>query len=214
MKGVGETTETFLERTEVAAFLVAGALLTVYAILNGIAAFTETAYPTVENVVGPAGFVVGFVGLLALYPSLADQRPTSARAGAICATLGAVGFSVVVVTSFGRLVGVLSPDPPGWYPLLLGALLVGMLVGFAGFGVASLRSGAHSPVVGLLLFCPPVIFTVMLSGVVHSIVAGAVANFLISSAQAVVYLSIGTTLRGGVTSAASNPRSVTRPSIE
>lgn len=214
MMGVGETTETFPERTEDTAFIVAGALLTVYAILNGIAAFTEMAYPTVENVVGPAGFVIGFVGLLALYPSLVEQRPTSARAGALGATLGAVGFSVVVVTSLGKLAGVLPPDPPSWYPILLGALLVGMLVGFAGFGVASLRSGVHSPAFGILLFGPPLIFTVMLSGVVHSIVAGAVANFLISSGQAVVYLSIGSTLLGRTARVATNPRSATWPSVE
>lgn len=214
MMGVGETTETFPGRTEATAFLVAGSLLAIYAILKGIAAFTETAHPTAENVVGPAGFVVGFIGLLALYPSLVERRPDSARAGAIAATIGAIGFTAVVVTSLGRLAGVLPPDPPGWYPILLGALLAGMLFGFAASSVASLRSGTHSPVVGLLLFGPPVIFAVMLSGVVHSIVADAVANFLISSGHAVVYLLIGTTLRAGGARAASNPRSVTRPSIE
>lgn len=214
MKGVGETTGTVVERTGATAFLAAGGLLTVYAVLNGVAAFTETAHPIVENVVGPAGFVVGFVGLLAMYPSLSRGHPIVARVGAIGATLGVVGFSVVVVTSLGRLGGVLSPDPPGWYPLLLGALLIGILVGFAAFGIGSLRSGAHSPVVGLLLFGPPVIFTVMLSGAAHSIMADSVANFLISSGQAVVYLSIGATLQGEAARAGSDYRSVTRPSLE
>jgi hypothetical protein len=49
---------------------------------------------TVEQKGLEVGYVIGFLGLLGLYPTLADRRPWLARAGAVAAILGVVAFSV------------------------------------------------------------------------------------------------------------------------
>ena len=46
-----------LEKQTPALFLTAGGLLVVYGILNGMEAFFDIAYPTLQNIFGPAGFV-------------------------------------------------------------------------------------------------------------------------------------------------------------
>lgn len=192
-----------VERWSPALFLFAGVLLVGYAALNGLAAVTETAYTTVEDVVGPAGFVLGFVGALGLYPALADRSPTVARTGAVCLGLGAAGFSVITMNGITVLAGGQAVASTG-APLLLVAL--GMIPGYVAFGVASRRSGQVSRTVGLLLFGPAVIFTVMLFQPpvygalgLFSEATMAWSNFVISAGQAAAHLVIGYTLRASAT---------------
>lgn len=166
----------------------------VYAVLNGIAAFTNGAYPTVENVVGPAGFLLGFVGLLGLYPTLADRSATVTRVGAGAAALGAAGFTAIAVVNVGVLAGVLPAEPPVLAAVLLAPIVIGMIPGFLAFGVASLRSDVHSTAVGLLLLAPPAIFAVMLAGAATGH-ASAWSAFAISAGQAFAHLAVGYVLR-------------------
>lgn len=182
-------------------YLIAGVLLVGYATLNGVAAFTDTAYVAVENVVGPAGILLGFVGLLGLYPRLADRSPTLARIGAVCVCLGAVGFSVITFVGLAALAGA----EPGSVPvvmLVLGA--VGMIPGYLSFSLASLGDEEQLQTVGFLLLVPAVVFTAMLlqpfaySAVgMFSETTMAWSNFAISSGQAVAHLAIAYTLRAG-----------------
>lgn len=189
---------TRLERWSSSAFLAAGGLLTVYAALNGLAAFTDTAYLMLEDVVGPGGFVFGFIGLLGLYPALSDRCPRLARAAALFVTLGAVGFSAITVSNIGELVGIGSGSSAAWFPVAMGMVIVGMALGYLSFGVTSLRAGVHPRLVGLLLLLPSLVFTVMAIGGATGI-ATATGAFLISSAQAVIHLSIWRMLPEGVT---------------
>jgi protein-S-isoprenylcysteine O-methyltransferase Ste14 len=80
-----------LERWSATLFLIAGGVLIVYAALTGLEAFLDI---TVEQKGLEVGHVIGFLGLLGLYPTLADRRPWLARAGAVAAILGVVAFSV------------------------------------------------------------------------------------------------------------------------
>lgn len=197
-----------LERWSPTLFLSAGVLLVGYAALNGIVAFTDMAYVTVENVVGPAGFVLGFVGLLGLYPELVDRSPTLARAGAICVSLGAVGFSVITMQGLAVLAGLESTSAPG---LLLLLVAVGMIPGYLSFGVATSRSSAGVRTVGLLLFLPAVVFAGMLSqpfvyaelGLLSE-TSMAWSNFGISCVQAMAHLAIGYELWSRTTQIPSN----------
>ncbi len=190
-----------LERWSPTSFLLAGALLVGYAALNGIAAGTDAAFETVADVVGPAGLLLGLVGLLGLYPGLADRRPRLARAGAGGAALGAVGFSAITLGGLGALVGV---EPPGWLAGFVLPAALGMIPGYLAFGVARLRAGARSPAAGRLLLAPAVVFAAMLSQAVlfvrfglFSETAMAWSAVAISGGQAVAHLAIGYRLRAG-----------------
>ncbi len=197
MRRVNTSHWTTLERWSPTAFLAAGGLLTVYATLNGLAAFTDTAYVMVENIVAPTGFVFGFLGLLGLYPTLSDRCPRLARVAALFVTLGAVGFSVIAVSNIGELVGIGAGGSAAWFPVAMGMVAVGMGLGYLSFGVTSLRAGVHPRLVGLLLVVPSLVFAVMAIGGVTG-AATATGAFLISSAQAVIHLSIWRMLPEGV----------------
>lgn len=189
----------WLERRSPALFLAAGVLLVGYAARNGIVATTGAAGAPGSDVLGPAGFVLGFVGLLGLYPALVDRRPALARVGAGCATLGAVGFAAITLHGLAAIAGVASPSVPGG---LLLAVAVGMLAGYPSFAAATRRGADGARTVGLLLVLPAVVFGAMLS---QPFVYGALgvfsestmawSNVGISSAQALAHLAIGYTLR-------------------
>lgn len=191
-----------LERRSPRLFLLAGILLLGYAALNGLVAFTDMAYVAVEDVVAPAGLVLGFLGLLGLYPGLVDQNPTLAKIGAVCVSLGAAGFSVITLQGLAVLAGLEATSVPGIL-LLVGA--VGMIPGYLSFGVATVRASVDRRTVGLLLLLPAVVFAAMLSqpfvyagfGVLSETTM-AWSNFGISSAQAVAHLAIGYKLRGRI----------------
>lgn len=190
--------ELAVPRWSPALFLFAGVLLVGYAALNGIAAATEAAYTTVEDAVGPAGFALGFVGALGLYPVVADRSPILARAGAVCLGLGLVGFSAITMNGLAMIAGVESVVPSSGLLLLV---VAGMVPGYLLFGVASHRTDADSQTVGLLLLGPAAVFTAMLFQPlvyewfgVFSETTMAWSNFAISAGQAATHLAIGYTL--------------------
>lgn len=81
-------------------FLVGGASLVGYATLLGAGLFLDTSYSFVREVIlGPAGYVLGFLALLGLYPVLVDRNPKLARVGAVFAALGAVGWFGIFLLS-------------------------------------------------------------------------------------------------------------------
>lgn len=188
-----------LGRWSPALFLLGGVLLVGYAALNGIAAYTDEAFVMVEDVLGPAGFLLGFVGAFGLYPGLVDRDAALSRLGALCLLIGITGSSAVTVHGIAVLAGVTAGNPP--LALLL-VVAVGMILGYASFALASLRDEAYTRTVGLLLFLPAVVFAAMLSQPLVYGLLGALSrttmawsNFGISSGQALAHLAIGYTLR-------------------
>lgn len=179
-----------LERWSPTLFLLAGGILTVYAAINGMNAFTEmTLNPTGNGL----GFLFGFLGLLGLYPSLADRSPWLARVGAAGAVLGAVAFSVFTVNTLAELLGLVSGDPPAW-SLFVVLATTGFVLGYLSFGVASLRSGVHPRTVGLVLLMPATVIIVMFAHMVAGYESPATV-FVISSGQAMGHLAIGGSLQ-------------------
>lgn len=191
-----------LERTRSTLFLAAAGLLFVYASLNGLAASGQ-GYALLEDVVGPAGFAVGFVGLVGMYPSLADRSPLLAPLGAGCAALGAVGFTAIAGVSAAQLAGV---APPSWAGFLLVPAAIGMLVGYPAVSIASVRAGVPARTAALFAL-PAVIFAVMLAQAALYVQSGLFSAttvqwsaVAISTGQAVGHLAIGYTLRRDGTS--------------
>lgn len=167
-----------------------------YAATNGLVAFTDL---TVEPTVFQAAYIAGFLGLLGLYPRVADQCPWLARVGAAAAALGVIAFTVFAASNLVELAGIASGEiPAGSVFTAMG--LASFVVGYLTVGAAVLRSGAYSRTVGILLLIPGVIIVLMFA----SIVAGVTSPesvFVVSAGQAMTHLAIGSTLRAETRSA-------------
>jgi hypothetical protein len=184
----------WLEARSPTLFLVGGGLVVVYAGLHGIEAATDM---VMKPNPFEFGYVIGFLGLLGLYPTMVDERPWLARAGAVAAVLGIVALTAFTVIHLADLAGLFSSDPaamPSWFNVFIPLALIGFVVGYLAFGVASLRSGVHSRTVGLLLLVPGLIVVWMIiqttAGYFDELTA-----FVVSAGEAMAHLAIGTTLR-------------------
>lgn len=186
-----------LEKRTPTLFLAAGGLLVVYGILNGMEAFLDMGYSSVQNVFGPAGFVLGFIGLLTLYWVLDERHPILTRIGAVSVILGVIGFSAIVVVNVGVLAGIVSVEPSTWTAIFVILSAIGMLPGFLSFAVAALQTDVYPRSVGLLLLAPPIIFATMVVGASVGYTP-AWSAFVISGGQAVAHLAIGHTLRNSL----------------
>lgn len=180
----------WVERWSPWLYLIAGAVLAAYAALNGVVAFTDMA---MEPTVFQAGYIAGFLGLLGLYPGLADQRPWLARAGAGAAALGVIAFSLFTVSNLAELMGIASGNPPGWGAFAIMAA-IGFVVGYLVTGVAAIRSEVYSRAVGFLLLLPGVIIILMFASMGTG-VASPESVFVVSAGQAMTHLAIGSALK-------------------
>lgn len=170
-------------------YLAAGAVLSAYAALNGLLAFTDV---SVEADVFQAGYVLGFLGLLGLYPRLADRSPWLARIGGSTALLGLVAFSVFTANRLAELGGLASGNPPGW-AIFTAMAAAGFVVGYLAVGAAALRTGAYPRIVGLLLLLPAIIIVLMFATMATGLVSPE-SVFVVSAGQAMTHLAIGATL--------------------
>jgi hypothetical protein len=172
-------------------FLIAGALVVVYAGLHGIEAVTDI---VLEPNPFEFGYVVGFLGLLGLCLTLADETPWFARVGALAAVLGIIGLSAFTVLHLAVLAGVVARGGPAWFGIFIPLPLIGFVVGYLSIGIASLRANIHSRTVGLLLLTPGVIVLVMIVQIFMGWTSQLQA-FVISAGEAMAHLAIGATLK-------------------
>lgn len=186
-------------------FLIGGLLLGVYTFMNGMKTFLDMGAPFVNDVlIGPAGFFLGFIALLGLYPSVADGSPILAKAAAGLAGLGAVGWLLAAVR---RLVQHSAGSVPGWLEAVGLLIPVGFGLGFLAFSVASFRSDGHARIVGLVLLLP--LFGVFLNFAVKAAgISIPVGRVLINFWFAVAFLTIGATLRTSLTAIGGTEPSV------
>lgn len=179
-----------VERWSPRLYLIAGAVLAVYAALNGVVALTDMA---IAPNVFQAGYIAGFLGLLGLYPGLADQRPWLARAGAGAAALGVIAFSVFTASNLAELIGIASGNPTGWGAFAIMGT-IGFVVGYLAVGIVVIQSEVYSRAVGLLLLMPGVIIILMFASMATG-VASPGSVFVVSAGQAMTHLAIGSTLK-------------------
>ncbi len=195
MAHVSEQQGKRLESRSGTLFLAAGVLVVFYAGLHGIEAASDM---VLEPNPFEFGYVVGFLGLLGLYPAVADESPWLARAGAGAALLGMIGLSAFTVLHLAELAGVVtpssSPEQPGYFGVFTLFALTGFVVGYLSIGVASLRRNVHSRTVGFLLLAPGIIVVVMIVQIVIGWTSQLQA-FVISAGEAMAHLAIGATLR-------------------
>lgn len=148
-----------LEKWDATVFLVAGGLLFVTTAINALDVFTPIATQegillTIEGATGFGGVVLFFVGLLGLYPRLADAEPRLAGAGLLLAIGPGIFFFglLVVCSGFATLLDI--PSLKALIPsfsLITATILVSFTIALTLFGVCSLRASVPSRTVGGLL---------------------------------------------------------------
>lgn len=181
-----------LERKSPTLFLIAGAILVVHAVHHGLEAFVDVHYPLHHEVpFGVAGMILGFVALLGLYPRVVDRTPKLARAGAVFAILGAVGWFVTGATALAEDLGM---TPPAWLGAFGLLIFLGIILGYLAFSVASLRTTALSRTTGLALLTPLLVMAMNIS-IVQLGYSSPEGQFAVSSGFALAHLAIGGALR-------------------
>lgn len=141
------TVWTLLERWSPTAFLAAGGLFVLPTAIFGFEAATGAG-----NVVSPAVIfvllLVVFVGLLGLYPRLAEAGSALARGG-----VGLLAVTAAIIISTLAIIAIptgLTLGKPHILTLVT-TVVGGSILTLGAFGVASLRTGVHSRLVGSAL---------------------------------------------------------------
>ncbi len=180
-----------LEQWSSTAFLIGGviligsAALAGYDVING----TDVRLPLGQAFIG-AGWAVALIGLLGLYPRLADRSRWLARAAAAFTVIGILGYGVMSVVSFAAFAGFLGSELETIAPLFLPVVLIGTLLTFPLMSAASFRTDTYSQPVNILLLAPPVIFLVNVFTPTPAEVV-----FVIVVALIIVYVTLGYRLR-------------------
>lgn len=138
------------ERWRSVAFLLGGGVFVIDTLLvaSHVAAGTEpSAFG--QALVGTA-WTASFIGLLGMYPSLADQSRRLARVGGVCGVIGGITMAVMAIVSLGYATGMLPGGLSDVGMYFLPGVAIGIVLGFGSFSVASLRADGYSRIVGLL----------------------------------------------------------------
>ena len=172
-------------------FLVGGGLLVGHAAMSAVHAFTDI--PTPPDVFVTTGHFVALVGLLGLYPVLANGTRRLAWAAAAAGAVGLLSWFVMTVTRFFELVGIVSSLGDALPEPFFLVVLASTILTYVLFGVATLRVDS-SWTVGLLVLAPGGLTTAL---VVDSALTGvsALDGVFIGGGLALSMLALGYTLR-------------------
>lgn len=163
-----------------------------HATMLGIQAFSNLTTP--PDVFGPAGHLVALLGLVGLYPVLADRTPTVARVAGVVASVALVSWAVMVVTRFLAVAGVVSSVSDVLPSIFFMLVFATTILTYVLFGVATLRVSDSSRVVGLLVLAPGVLILVALVGSTIASVT-ALGGLVIGGGLALSMLVLGHILR-------------------
>lgn len=188
----------WFESRRVALFVLAGASLVVFTVVTVAQALTSPdSYAEAREFFRSVGFLFGLLGLLGLYRSLARRRSRIGGAGVLFVVLGVLGLSISAVWSLAQFAGLATTTLVPTVVLLVLELL-GVVLGYLAFVVATLRSDVYPRTLGLLLLVPVLVFA-----------AGAVLPEVLGSFRAVrlqpvlalflalTHLAVGSLLRAG-----------------
>lgn len=128
-----------LERWSPRLFIIAGAVLIIFASHSALQTFTGTTYPVVQELIAPFGFWLGMGGLLGLYPAIKSGPTRLARIGAVVVGVGLLNWSVILIKNLGGFVGAFGEL--GALTMATGILsFLTMFFSYVIFGLAGYRS--------------------------------------------------------------------------
>lgn len=149
-----------------------------------------------------------FVGLIGLFPHVAERSPRLSLVGVWTSWIAWVVWTVTVLAAI--LVDITSErtiaDPGSWGPPLLAGAFVLALLSFLAYGAASTRSATPSRTLGILLLIPVAAFLGQAVLLISKIVTGEVVAVLqlgFGGIIAIVLVAIGYLLRNETTETTS-----------
>ena len=185
-----------LERRRSTAFLIAGLMFAVdAAIIAAVIGPLGEQYMQLGQAFIAAGWTAGFVGLLGVFPGLADRSRRLAQAGAVLVGIGLLVFVSMGIVSLAYFSNTLSGDLDTLVTILFPGIIIGSVLGFVTFGAATLRTGVHARSVGVLFVVMGLIPVV---NIIRFAILGIESNtgtLVIVVALSLVTLSIGYLLR-------------------
>ena len=120
-----------LERRRSTAFLIGGLMFAVdAAIVAAVIGPLGEQYMLLGQAFVAAGWTAGFVGLLGVFPGLADRSRRLAQAGAVLVGIGLLVFVSMGIASLAYFSNALSGDLSALVPLLLPGVIIGSVLGF------------------------------------------------------------------------------------
>jgi hypothetical protein len=185
------------------AFLVASGLFTFPVVAFGFEAVTGTVIDVSPTVVFLFVLVI-FVGLLGLYPRLAEHDATLAKGGV---ALLAATATIILSALAASVLSIGATIEKSAFAAIVMAVLVGSALTVTTFGTASLRSRAHPRRVGCFLLVTGAGMAVVLVGMLMfgdpaPAWVGAVANgFVATSLGATGYTLLGESIPTGAVEA-------------
>lgn len=193
----GSTLWDTLERWCANVFLAAGTLLLIAAVLEVLDTYIAASTQGIGGIAGFSGTVLVFVGLLGLYPRLAEGALRLAQAGLLLLVLPVIYVSVLLIwallAEFLPLPSLTAMTPAG--ELVLPGVFLLFGVGTALLGIVSLQTTTPSRAIGMFLLVLATAWFVFLGTalVYESIPEWAVT--VITLIQVVAVLPIGYLLR-------------------
>lgn len=181
-----------LERWSPSLFLAAGVLFVGHAAVRGIEAFTTMPAPV--DVFGPTGYVAALLGLLGLYPALANRTPRISRVAVAIAVILGPGWALVAGWNFGEAAGILPPQSTVVPGVFFFVLIVSTLLLYLLFGFASLRADGHTRVLGIFLLTPATLLVLLLVGGALLSIGPETGGVIIGSGLAICHGAIGGSL--------------------
>lgn len=150
-----------------------------------------------------------FVGLIGLYPRVAEGSPRLSLGGVGASGIAWVIWSITMLAAIS--VDITSErtiaDPGSWGPPLLAGAFVLALLSFLMYGVASTWSKTPSRGVGILLLIPVVAFLGQATLLISKILTGdvvAVLQLILGGITAIVLILVGYLLQNDAEQAASS----------
>lgn len=149
-----------LEQRSATAFLIGGGIFLLSAAVTvfDIAVGAEQLRLQLGQATVGAGWIAGLVGLLGLYPGLADWNWWAMRGGVAAIVLGLVGYAIMTVGVLAIFAGVPEGALEPLQPVFLPLMLAGSVLPFPLFGIAILRSDRHRRGIGGLLVGQTLVF--------------------------------------------------------
>lgn len=179
-----------LERWSPKLYLVAGTVLILFPTNTALKTYTGTSYAVVGEIVAPAAFLLGVLGLLGLYPALAGRAPRLSRAAGGVAAVCAANWGVIVLKNAGQTLGML----PEMGPLRIATGMIAfvtVVLSYGLFGVAGVRTGAYQPWVRRLMLLEA---AVMLHVIIILFAPISIPLYLLEIVHVITHLGIGITL--------------------
>lgn len=141
-----------------------------------------------------------YIGLLGLYPAIAESAPRLSLSGVVTSAIGWLALTVVLL---GSVVIDLTTqrsfqDPGGWAPPFLVGAFVLVLISSLLYGIASVRSRQPSRRIGLLLFVPFATFlgqSVLLASKILTGDVLSIIQLVLAGLAGVALIAIGHLLR-------------------